>query len=428
MIEQGPNYIKIGSQFELRKRDNGTIELLGTPNFRLKRQWSHVYAELLDEMAHSLRDTHPGESIENHRQQATRRLEDLGIDAKKVTEQIRKVLKKFIDPECLDYAKALFGKDVTVDAYNLAVVNGEVLEYMERIDHGPLSAIFVQDKLGLITGELRPKDIIEHAKGNLNKPEWRMLLRLPIEMHQTVSIHVLRRFARWSAHAKMPLDLVSSGNFTNLFDYIRPTGGDARADAVVRVALKHWAESEDRVATAHFIEEDRYSLGDWIRANLDDETPEVLERRQYTGLVGRARQWHVQANRYNYRMNHDANATWKSSIEETIYMDGMSVVPLSTGALLIEEGEIMHHCVGTYAYKCKNGNARIFSIRGPAKGTGGERDRIGTLELNPHDGEWKINQLLGPRNTQVSDEIRKVAQSIANRYTTRINNPHSEDV
>ena len=419
MIEQGPNYIKIGSNFELRRLDDGRLELRGSPNFRVKRSWSFVYADLLDEAAHAQRDINPGSSIATLREQAAERLAELGVTQKAVVNAIAKALKKFVDPEHYDYAKALFGSQVTADAYNLAALNGEVLEYMERIDHGPLSGIFVAGKLGVITGTLRPRDIIEHAKGDLNKNEWRYFLKLDPALHTKVDLPMLRKVAQWSADCKTPIDPQSFNGLHTLHTRISQRAGSDKADALMHVALRHWADAEDQPATAHFLSEDCNTLADWLYGN-PDETPEVISRRHYTGLMGRARQWHHANNRYNYRMALDATATWKSSIEETIYMDGLAVVPLITGADLIKEGEVMGHCVGTYAAKCKSGQSRIFSVRGRAR-PNEERAHVGTLELCPHQGEWSINQLYGPHNAQVSSEIRKVCVSMGKRYSNRTN-------
>ena len=424
MIEQGPNYIKIGSNFELRRHDDGRLELKGMPNFRLKRQWGYVYSELLDEMAHAQRAKGSTASITTMRQQAADRLTALGIDQKKVSAAISKSLKSFIDPETYEYASGLFGAAVNCDAYNLAALNSEVFDYMERIEHGPLSAIFVEGKLGVLTGQLRPRDIIEHAKGDLNKNEWRYFLKLDPKLHTRMTLDMLRKVARWSAEVKTVIDPTSFDGLHSL--YVRLTQRIARpwADATMSVALRHWAASEDRPATAYFMAEDRNTLADWLAAT-PEETPETIIRKQYTGLFGRARTWHRNQNRYNYRMAKDSNAVWKSAITDTLYIDGLAVVPLTTGKALIEEGEIMNHCVGTYADKCERGQSRIFSVRGKVR-PDDERKHVGTLELCPHNGEWKINQLYGPSNSSVDAEVRKVCVSVANRYTNRVNGTGDE--
>ena len=77
------------------------------------------------------------------------------------------------------------------------------------------------------------------------------------------------------------------------------------------------------------------------------------------------------------------------------------LVPLVTADALIEEGEAMDHCVGTYATAVAQGHCRIYSVR-----RGGRR--VATLELrwpNHNVGRPVISQLLGHSNVPVDRDV-----------------------
>jgi hypothetical protein len=80
------------------------------------------------------------------------------------------------------------------------------------------------------------------------------------------------------------------------------------------------------------------------------------------------------------------------------------IVPLTTTAELMEEGEAMAHCVLSYADEAMRGACSLYSVR---------RDgvRIATLELiRGRAGSLKIAQLSGPGNASVSKEVTRAAR------------------
>ncbi|MDX2289833.1 MAG: PcfJ domain-containing protein [Hyphomicrobiaceae bacterium] len=82
---------------------------------------------------------------------------------------------------------------------------------------------------------------------------------------------------------------------------------------------------------------------------------------------------------------------------------GLRIVRVSTGPQLIEEGQIMRHCVGTYVDTVARGECMIFSIRDGA-------NRVATLELRRRggsaSGQLALVQLQGPANARVAPPVR----------------------
>lgn len=125
------------------------------------------------------------------------------------------------------------------------------------------------------------------------------------------------------------------------------------------------------------------------------------------------------------------NEKWESALEE-FKMKGYNIVPLIETHQLIDEGKAMHHCVGSYVRQCLDGSSRIFSIR---KGEA----RVATLELSknhwirfetakPEKLVWKVAQVRGVCNGDVPEEVKKLAESVANKYTKAVNKQVDDDI
>jgi hypothetical protein len=76
------------------------------------------------------------------------------------------------------------------------------------------------------------------------------------------------------------------------------------------------------------------------------------------------------------------------------------IVPITNSADLYREGRTMHHCVGSYGDRVRQGETYIYSVRK-------DEERIATVELGTHRGQVWIGQLRGPCNSQVSKEIEQ---------------------
>lgn len=60
--------------------------------------------------------------------------------------------------------------------------------------------------------------------------------------------------------------------------------------------------------------------------------------------------------------------TFKEYESPTKSYDGYEFIQLRTSAELVEEGTLMHHCVGGYSYKCVEGSSIIYSMRKEGRG------------------------------------------------------------
>ncbi len=92
---------------------------------------------------------------------------------------------------------------------------------------------------------------------------------------------------------------------------------------------------------------------------------------------------------------------------------GMRMVALRSGPQLREEGNVMDHCVGTYAHLVAAGECQIFSVRnGDA--------RLATMEIRRHGQHKKYNivQLQGPGNRRVQGQVLDFARGWVERYST----------
>lgn len=74
------------------------------------------------------------------------------------------------------------------------------------------------------------------------------------------------------------------------------------------------------------------------------------------------------------------------------------VRPITNSAELYREGHTMHHCVGTYADRVRDGEAYIYSVRQ-------SEDRVATVELVRDGQQVSVGQIRGPCNSQVSQKV-----------------------
>lgn len=98
------------------------------------------------------------------------------------------------------------------------------------------------------------------------------------------------------------------------------------------------------------------------------------------------------------------------------YGDGFKFVWLGTPEALMEEGRMMHHCVGGYADRCMEGTSIIFSMRK------GNRGYV-TIELNGED--YSLWQQYTIKDFTVRNE--KILGMI-NKWHSDVLNMHREDI
>jgi len=162
---------------------------------------------------------------------------------------------------------------------------------------------------------------------------------------------------------------------------------------------------------------------DWF----DRERP-VFDKQQknssWETIFGRAHAWHEELRAAREREVAERLATlrraqikahaWGTLIDRTATEDGYEVVPLVTELMLGNEGDTMGHCVGGYTDRCRRGSCRIFSIRQ-------QGESKATVEIGPSDagGDWRVRQIRGPRNANVSDRLTTIGNGIVNDWNKK---------
>ena len=107
------------------------------------------------------------------------------------------------------------------------------------------------------------------------------------------------------------------------------------------------------------------------------------------------------------------NTNWeKSQIKDFTYKkDGKiwTITEITSGKLLHEEGEIMHHCCFSYVKDCVNKFCMIFSVKCGEK-------RIATVEISKR---MKITQVRGEYNSSISKETEDIIKHWAKENQIR---------
>lgn len=95
---------------------------------------------------------------------------------------------------------------------------------------------------------------------------------------------------------------------------------------------------------------------------------------------------------------------WPPILRSMVW-DTFRFTALFSEAQLEEEGDVMGHCVGTYADRCRSELLRIYSVRHYKTGT-----RVATLSAKElRTGFWEIDQIKGPNNADVDQRVWRAA-------------------
>lgn len=170
-------------------------------------------------------------------------------------------------------------------------------------------------------------------------------------------------------------------------------------------------------------------------ADVRDQTIEVLDFIKAGHPVNKGATWHSLLRRQEewHRQQHRARieemkATreklpayqWTPIVSEVQYKD-VTAVSLKTSDELWEEGDMLEHCVGTYAKKCFENEARIFSMRAA------DGQHLATLEIARNRNRWEIAQLRGYRNKAIRNpSVQALARQVLSQIK-RVPMPSSTD-
>lgn len=92
----------------------------------------------------------------------------------------------------------------------------------------------------------------------------------------------------------------------------------------------------------------------------------------------------------------------RNNIEISPPFEGTAtIIPLTSGQALEEEGADMQHCVGGYAEKMFEGRCYVYKVLAPQRAT---------LSLYRQDGAWQLGELRGVHNADVDEQTHQYVQ------------------
>lgn len=265
------------------------------------------------------------------------------------------------------------------------------------------------------------KDYFDQHK--LSSRGWKYLI--------TMSPHHARRFVRVSNRFGDLIDYLDLMASTGcrlrysmivpiLMDIMQYRRADGRSDrGSLSALLRSACEAMQKKRGVKNWYNQEYSLvWDWWRQTWP-VTDSNQRRIGWSWYMREQAAWHEEVTRR--KREAVAKEYWESSLP-TQEINGYEVVPLTTSLDLFDEGKDMHHCVGSYANRCKMNESRIFSIRK-------DGEKVATMELSNLAGwdyasrkkhtdgkKWNLAQVRGHCNKEADKTTRSVAEEVVKRY------------
>lgn len=182
--------------------------------------------------------------------------------------------------------------------------------------------------------------------------------------------------------------------------------GEQSPVAVFRACANAWKSSDNKEVTWR---EEIQPILDWVGAEMP-----VLDENQQTApfewFIRQKDEWHEEGGGNEYGRGDDFE--WGTLIDSLPVRDYVAVA-LTTTEELNTEGSVMGHCVNRYTRYCVRSNARIFSIRSDKDDP---ESSVATVELRMKNGVWSVNQVRGPSNSDVSDDILAETEILKSEY------------
>lgn len=174
---------------------------------------------------------------------------------------------------------------------------------------------------------------------------------------------------------------------------------------LLRVVFEQAEVARKQGCIKDFVRNDVAFLMDWLEASRG-----ALPNGDFNwnGLKARQEAWHEEQAKSEQAQNPYG---WNSLIDSEVFEDlKLTVTALNSAQALVSEGRNMHHCVGSYAGRCKDGDSRVFSIRdmnGKASAT---------LELISHNERWAFGQLRSHCNSNPTEACVKAGEKFLKLY------------
>ena len=334
------------------------------------------------------------------------------------SQDVADTISEMCDADVLAIHKKVAGsKIVALDSYNTLCECKEVVDQiLEMKQMNILIAAYA-----LLTKEqfkaASVKELIDLAKGTLNRNQWAIFLALPpLVLRRMIhyvgaDYNVIQETCRILDSSEIPIQAISNGKIRVISEMVHLYSQGYLDDELIKT-YKAFAKHVAKSAT-----EEEKSLRrkvnhteDFIRETR--VTPAQVNRWGLEGCNNRSRQWHenLAIGRGGVQRTYTKGITWDCGIT-TQTIDDYRIVPLNSSDELGIEGQIMQHCVGGYHNKCSSGLSVIFSVRNIHDG-----ERVATLELINRNGLWVKQTLNGPRNRSVKDSIIEACNEFTDYY------------
>lgn len=154
-------------------------------------------------------------------------------------------------------------------------------------------------------------------------------------------------------------------------------------------------------------------LYDYLGAHYEETLPDAA----FEALFQRSEAWHrvLRENRraidgvdYGPNLEKDTVLPW-NGLEGTFSIGEFEFTRITTYGDLMDEGDIMRHCVATYVRYCLTGNTSIWSMRLKAL-KGKKLMRVATLEV-AHAGMSELRQARTACNGSLNDQQRAATRA-----------------
>jgi hypothetical protein len=168
-----------------------------------------------------------------------------------------------------------------------------------------------------------------------------------------------------------------------------------------------------------------YLKYEYIDTNIDFD----FNNRTWQNLKRLSDEWHLENKIANEPyLKKYINTKWeKSSIKDFSYEKGEKIwiiQEITSGKLLYEESQSMHHCCFSYIDNCMHKDCFIFSIKCKNSNETKE-DRVATVEISKN---MELIQARGEYNRHIGKETEDIIKQWANENTISINSNFSRNI
>jgi hypothetical protein len=153
---------------------------------------------------------------------------------------------------------------------------------------------------------------------------------------------------------------------------------------------------KDIVKTVEIYEQ---ALSDWLRGKLPGVAVEELTPK--LGRIRSLQQLHNELTPQAVAVQREVELDQFELAEfDGFEWEGYTfVIPKSSREIALW-GKKHHHCVGTYTYRIKSGQAKVFGLFH-------EEELIYTGSIVPYQDDWRLEQLMGPHNAPAPEELQE---------------------